>query len=152
MRILNYPRLLAVIGLCGLGNLAGLSADIGNLSFISFALAQHAALTTSQSDALNAYNKTVQDFRAILSERRAQINSHQKLPDVPGQALYLARVSMMGAYKDLTDVLPSRIGRPAIQSLDRCEKRPHERARGPFPENTGNHEILAGPDRSNEIF
>ena len=112
VRILNYPRLLAVIGLCGLANLAGLSVDIGNLSFISFALAQPAALTTSQSDALNAYNKTVQDFRAILSERRAQINSHQKLPDVPGQALYLARVSMMGAYKDLTDVLPSRIGRP----------------------------------------
>jgi hypothetical protein len=112
VRILNYPRLLAVIGLCGLANLAGLSVDIGNLSFISFALAQPAALTTSQSDALNAYNKTVQDFRAILSERRAQINSHQKLTDVPGQALYLARVSMMGAYKDLTDVLPSRIGRP----------------------------------------
>ena len=112
MRILNYPRLLAVIGLCGLANLAGLSVDIGNLSFISFAHARPAALTTSQSDALNAYNKTVQDFRAILSERRAQINSHQKLPDVPGQALYLARVSMMGAYKDLTDVLPSKIGRP----------------------------------------
>src|ERR1019366_6499053 len=65
VRILNYPRLLAVIGLCGLGNLAGLSADIGNLSFISFALAQHAALTTSQSDALNAYNKTVQDALVV---------------------------------------------------------------------------------------
>jgi hypothetical protein len=39
VRILNYPRLLAVIGLCGLANLAGLSVDIGNLSFISFALA-----------------------------------------------------------------------------------------------------------------
>ena len=85
--------------------------DIGNLSFISFTLAQPAALSTSQSYALNAYNKTVQDFMAILSERRAQINLHQKLPDVPGQALYLARISMMGAYKDLTDVLPSRIGR-----------------------------------------
>ena len=111
MRILNYPRLLDVIGLCGLASLVGPSVDIGKLSIISFALAQPAALTTSQSDALNAYNKTVQDFMAILGERRAQINSHQKLPDVPGQALYLARVSMMGAYKDLTDVLPSRIGR-----------------------------------------
>jgi len=110
--MLNYPRLLAVIGLCSLANLAGLSVDIGNLSFISFALAQPAALTTSQSDALNAYNKTVQNFRAILSERRALINSQQKLPDKPGQELYLARVAMMGAYKDLTDVLPSRIGRP----------------------------------------
>jgi hypothetical protein len=111
VRILNYPRLLAVIGLCGLANLAGLMVDIGKLSFVSVALAQPAAFTTSQSDALNAYNKTVQDFMAILGERRAQINSHQKLPDAPGQALYLARVSMMGAYKDLTDVLPSRIGR-----------------------------------------
>ena len=112
MRILNYPRLSAIIALCGLANLAGLSVDIGNLGCVSFALAQPAALTTSQSDALNAYNKTVQNFRAILSERRAQIDSKQKLPDKPGQELYLARVAMMGAYKDLTDVLPSRIGRP----------------------------------------
>jgi hypothetical protein len=78
---------------------------------MSIALGQP-ALTTAQSDALNAYNKTVQDFRSILSERRAQIDAKQKLPDKPGQALYLARVAMMGAYKDLTDVLPSRIGRP----------------------------------------
>ena len=63
-------------------------------------------------DALNSYNKAVQDFRSILGERRAQINAKQKLPDVPGQALYLARVNMMSAYKDLTDALPSRIGRP----------------------------------------
>jgi len=112
VRILNYSGLLAVVGLCGLANLAGHPADNGNLGFISSAMAQAAALTTSQSDALKAYNKAVKYFMAILSERRAQINSHQKLPDVPGQALYLARVSMMGAYKDLTDVLPSRIGRP----------------------------------------
>ncbi len=112
VRILNYPRLLAVIGLCGLAHLAGLSADMGNLNFISFALAQPATLTPSQSEALNAYNKTVQDFRSILKERRAQIDANQRPPDVPGQALYLARVAMMSAYKDLTDVLPSRIGRP----------------------------------------
>ena len=73
VRILNYPRLLAVIGLCGLANLAGLSV---------VAQAQPAALTASQSEALNAYNKTVQNFRAILSERRALINAHQELPDV----------------------------------------------------------------------
>ncbi|MGA7011360.1 MAG: hypothetical protein WBZ16_03325, partial [Pseudolabrys sp.] len=90
----------------------GLPANIGSLSFISFALGQTIALTKAQSDALDAYNKTVQDFRSILSERRAQINANQKLPDVPGQALYLARVNMMGAYKDLTDAVPSRIGRP----------------------------------------
>jgi hypothetical protein len=75
-------------------------------------MGQSATLTRSQSDALDAYNKTVQDFRSVLSERRAQINSKQKLPERPGQALYLARVAMMSAYKDLTDALPSRIGRP----------------------------------------
>ena len=100
------------MGLCCLAFLMGLPANIGNLSFISFALGQTIALTKAQSDALDAYNKTVQDFRSILSERRAQINANQKLPDVPGQALYLARVNMMGAYKDLTDAVPSRIGRP----------------------------------------
>lgn len=112
VRTLNHPRLFAVIGLFVLANLAGISVDIANFSVISVALAQPAALTASQSDALNAYNKTVQNFIALLSERRGQINSHQKLPDVPGQALYLARVGMMGAYKDVTDVLPSKIGRP----------------------------------------
>ncbi len=111
MRILNYPRLLAAITLCGLATLAALPIVIGNPGFVSVALGQP-ALTKSQSDALNAYNKTVQDFRSVLSERRAQIDAHQRLPDVPGQALYLARVAMMSAYKDLTDVLPSRIGRP----------------------------------------
>ena len=105
MRILNCSGLWAVIGLCGLANLAGLVVDID-------ALGQPAALTTSQSEALNAYNKTVQDFRSILKARRAQIDAKQQLPDKPGQDLYLARVAMMGAYKDLTDVLPSRIGRP----------------------------------------
>jgi hypothetical protein len=109
----NYPHFfLAICALCGLAYLVMLRVDIGNLSFVSPALGQSSPLTKSQSDALNAYNKTVQDFRSILSERRAQINSNQKLPDVPGQALYLARINMMGAYKDLTDALPSRIGRP----------------------------------------
>jgi hypothetical protein len=109
----NYPHFfLAICALCGLAYLVMLPVDIGNLSFVSPALGQSSPLTKSQSDALNAYNKTVQDFRSILSERRAQINSNQKLPDVPGQALYLARINMMGAYKDLTDALPSRIGRP----------------------------------------
>jgi hypothetical protein len=111
VRIVNCPRLLAVIGLCGLAYPIGLPVNAGNLSFISFALGQP-TLTKSQLEALNAYNKSVQDFRSILSERRAQIDSKQKLPDRPGQALYLARVNMMSTYKDLTDALPSRIGRP----------------------------------------
>jgi hypothetical protein len=74
--------------------------------------AQPAALTKSQLDALNTYNNAVSDFRLILSQRRAQINSKQRLPNLPGQALYLARINMMSAYKDLTDALPSKIGRP----------------------------------------
>jgi hypothetical protein len=111
-RIVIYLRFLAAIGLCGFAYEVGLPVAIGNFSFISFAMAQSATLTRAQSDALEAYNKTVQDFRSILSVRRAQIDSKQKLPARPGQALYLARVAMMSAYKDLTDVLPSKIGRP----------------------------------------
>ena len=87
-------------------------ANIGNLSFISPAQGQPAALTKSQSDALNTYNKAVDDFKSILSQRRAQINSNQQLPNLPGQALYLARNNMISAHKDLTDALPSKIGRP----------------------------------------
>ena len=86
--------------------------NVGNLGFISPAQGQPAALTKSQSDALDAYNKAVNDFRSILSQRRAQINSKQPLPNLPGQALYLARNSMISAHKDLTDALPSKIGRP----------------------------------------
>jgi hypothetical protein len=80
-------------------------------SFICPAQGQ-AALTKSQADALNAYSKAVNDFKSILRERRAQINSHQPLPNLPGQALYLARNNMISAYKDLTDALPSKIGKP----------------------------------------
>jgi hypothetical protein len=89
-----------------------LRAKLGSLGVISPAWGQQAALTASQSDALNAYNKTVNDFKSILSQRRAQISSKQQLPNLPGQALYLARNSMISAHKDLTDALPSKIGRP----------------------------------------
>ncbi len=65
-----------------------------------------------QSDALNAYNDAVKNFEAILGQRRAQINAKQPLPNLPGQALYLARNKMLSAYKDLTDALPSKIGGP----------------------------------------
>jgi len=87
-------------------------AIMDNLDYVSPAHGQPAALTKSQSDALDTYNKAVSDFKSILSQRRAQINSNQPLPNLPGQALYLARNNMISAYKDLTDVLPSRIGRP----------------------------------------
>ena len=74
------------------------------LFFISPATAQPVALTKTQSAALDAYNDAVSSFKSILSQRRAQINSNQALPNLPGQALYLARNKMMGARKDLTDV------------------------------------------------
>jgi hypothetical protein len=76
------------------------------------ALAQPATLSSQQSEALDAYNRALSEFKSILAERRAEITSHQPLPDRPGQALYLARVEVMSTYKDLTDAMPSKIGRP----------------------------------------
>jgi hypothetical protein len=70
------------------------------------------ALTQAQLSALEAYKNALDRFKAILSERRALISSHLSLPSRPGQALYLARLDVMSTYKDLTDALPSRIGRP----------------------------------------
>jgi hypothetical protein len=88
-----------------------LHVAIGSLGFMSPAMAQ-GALTKKQSDALNAYNDAVKNFEAILGQRRAQINSKQPLPNLPGQALYLTRNNMLSTYKDLTDALPSKIGGP----------------------------------------
>ena len=96
----------------GLFTISWLLAGIGDLSFISRVRGQPAALTGSQSDALNTYNNAVHDFKSLLSQRRAQINSKEPLPSLPGQALYLARNGMISAYKDLTDALPAKIGRP----------------------------------------
>jgi hypothetical protein len=86
------------------------AAAIGNLGFMSPAMAE--PLTKRQSDALDTYNKVRSQFEQVLRQRRAQINANQGLPNLPGQALYLARNNMMSAYKDLTDALPSRIGGP----------------------------------------
>ena len=79
---------------------------------VSPAMGQPGTLTKKQSDALNAYSNAVNSFKSILGQRRVQIDSNQPLPNLPGQALYLARNDMMSAYKDLTDALPSKIGRP----------------------------------------
>ena len=111
-RCISLPSILNLIAgaLVGVGWLA--PANIGVPSLIAPALGQPAALTQSQSDALNTYNKAVSDFKSILGQRHAQIASKQPLPNLPGQALYLARLNVMSTYKDLTDALPSRIGRP----------------------------------------
>ena len=67
--------------------------------------AEPAAFTKSQLDALDTYKNAVNAFRLILHDRRSQLNSKQPLPNLPGQALYLAVIGMMSAYKDLTDGL-----------------------------------------------
>src|SRR5882757_1528956 len=88
------------------------SITVGNLNFMSPALAQPGPLTKKQSDALNTYNNAVRNFELVLRQRRAQIDSKQPLPNLPGQALYLARNDMLSACKDLTDMVPSKIGGP----------------------------------------
>jgi hypothetical protein len=99
-----------VLGRCTVA--AIVAAAIGNVGFMSPAMGQPAALTKPQADALDTYNHARSQFEAILRQRRAQINSNQRLPNLPGQALYLARNNMISAYKDLTDALPSRTGGP----------------------------------------
>ena len=80
--------------------------------FLATAAMGQGTLTARQSDALAAYDRALGDFKAILAERRGQIDAKQPLPNLPGQAIYLARVAVISAYKDLTDAMPSRIGRP----------------------------------------
>jgi hypothetical protein len=78
------------------------------LGTASSAMAEQAA----QTDALGAYTNALGNFKAVLRERRAELDAKQPLPNLPGQALYLARNAMMSTYKDLTDAVPSKIGRP----------------------------------------
>ncbi|MCG2632268.1 hypothetical protein L6654_37245 [Bradyrhizobium sp. WYCCWR 13023] len=73
---------------------------------------QAQAPTPAQSEALAAYEHALGDFKSILAERRHQIETKQPLPNLLGQALYLARVAVISTYKDLTDAMPSRIGKP----------------------------------------
>jgi hypothetical protein len=103
--------LVVAVGLVVAGSWLGL-ADIGGLGPAAPAHAQPAALSREQAQALSAYDTALEDFKAILATRRAQITMGQKLPTRPGQALYLARTQVMSTYKDLTDAIPSRIGRP----------------------------------------
>lgn len=109
--LLAPPLCIAVDAIAATAT-ALVSAEVGRLGFISPAMAQPGTLTKAQSDALTAYNNALNAFKSILRQRRAQIDAKQTLPNLPGQALYLARNSTMSAYKDLTDVLPSKIGRP----------------------------------------
>jgi hypothetical protein len=89
-----------------------LLAPPSHFGFTSSAMGQPIALEKKQTEALDAYNDALSHFKSILGERRGQIDSNRPLPNLPGQALYLARINVISAYKDLTDALPSRIGRP----------------------------------------
>ncbi len=84
----------------------------GGVEFLCAANGQAAALTNSESNVITAYENAVSRFKSVLNERRLQISSGQRLPHLPGQALYLARNDMISAYKDLTDALPDKIGKP----------------------------------------
>src|ERR1700761_8801225 len=84
----------------------------GGAGFIGPAMGEPAAAAGNPSGALAAYQDALPRFKAVLAERRAEIDAHKPLPNLPGQALYLARNGLIGSYKDLTDAEPSRIGRP----------------------------------------
>jgi hypothetical protein len=92
--------------------LSALLALLSHAGLTSAAAGQPVALTKQQSEAQKAYDDALGRFKQVLAERRDQINSKTPLPNLPGQALYLARVDMISTYKDLTDALPSKIGRP----------------------------------------
>ena len=91
-----------------------------DLGFMSPAMSQPESLTGKQSDALTAYNNALNNFRSILRQRRAQIDGNLRLPNLPGQALYLARNDMLSAHKDLTDAIASKIGGPNKLGIPRA--------------------------------
>jgi hypothetical protein len=82
------------------------------LLLATFAAGEAQTLTPRQAEAAASYDRALAEFKAILAERRSQIEAKQPLPNLPGQALYLARVAVISTYKDLTDAIPSRIGKP----------------------------------------
>jgi hypothetical protein len=92
--------------------LALVAGNPGGVGVMTRVAAQAMTLTKEQAAAVAAYDKALREFRAVLAERRRQIDGKRKLPNLPGQAIYLARLKVMSSYKDLTDAVPSRIGRP----------------------------------------
>ncbi|SFI23060.1 hypothetical protein [Bradyrhizobium sp. cf659] len=96
----------------GLRRHAAAAMAVLGLILTTFAVSQAQTLTARQLEALAAYDRALGDFKSILAERRRQIEAKEPLPNLPGQALYLARVAVISSYKDLTDAMPSRIGKP----------------------------------------
>ena len=91
--------------------LALIVAGIGGPCSVTPAAAQANAPAKAQAAAVVAYDKALREFKAVLVQRRAQIEAKKPLPNLPGQAVYLARLKVISTYKDLTDLVPSRIGR-----------------------------------------
>jgi hypothetical protein len=85
---------------------------IGSNWFVAWLVLLAVPTASARADAVDAYRAAVSKFEQVLRQRRAQLDSHQALPNLPGQALYLARNDMISTYKDLTDAVPSRIGKP----------------------------------------
>src|SRR5215831_622618 len=78
------------------------AVGIGGRGFVTSALAEPSALTKAQVATRAAYDTALREFKEILAKRRAQIDAKEALPDLPGQAIYLARIRVMSTYKDLT--------------------------------------------------
>jgi hypothetical protein len=107
--ITNVPLLNIIVALSVMSLLLG---RLAVPDFTSPAAGQAIVHAKPQSEAISSYNDAVNRFKLVLQQRRAQIDTKQQLPDLPGQALYLARNNILSAYKDLTDALPAKIGRP----------------------------------------
>jgi hypothetical protein len=103
IRVLRIAMILTAVLL--------VTGAIARIGLTSPAAGQALVLTEAQSGAMNSYNAAVSRFKSVLQQRRTQIDSKQPLANLPGQALYLARNDMLSTYKDLTDALPSKIGR-----------------------------------------
>jgi hypothetical protein len=96
----------------GAGMISLALSSLTILAVLLPAAAQGVVQNQAQSDPMAAYSAAVSRFKSVLRQRRAQIDTKQPLPNLPGQALYLARNDMLSTYKDLTDALPAKIGRP----------------------------------------
>jgi hypothetical protein len=116
----RMKRALATV-VIALAQAFAVPAPFGNLGFVAAAFAEtvaqrkakeEAAAKKAQAAAIAAHDKALREFKAILARRRAEIDARKPLPDLPGQAIYLARMKVMSRYKDLTDLIPARIGRP----------------------------------------
>jgi hypothetical protein len=104
---IRNPLTVPVLGLF-FASTTLLATNIGSVGYISPAKGQ--SLTASQSAAFNAYQNALNQFKSLLHERRAQIESN-RLPKTPGRALHQARNDMFSTYKDVTDIIPAKIGR-----------------------------------------